>query len=145
VGGAGNGMTGVNHLYTGYVTPNGAAQPRNLLIGGAGGSVMYSMQDDIEIAGTTRYDANDAALLALLTEWGRRDVDGTYSARVAHLTSGGGLNGNYVLNASTISHGSSRHLLLGLDGQHLYFARTAGSPVRDVTVRVNPSEIVFDI
>src|SRR5262249_4533073 len=65
---------------------------RDLLIGGAGNDRLDGgADDDILIGGATSYDVSDAALLALMREWGRRDR--TYAQRVSALRLGGGLNG----------------------------------------------------
>src|SRR5262249_54812383 len=64
----------------------------DILIGGLGSDTLNGNGgDDILIGGTTSYDANPAALCALLAEWGRTDA--SYSTRVNHLKNGGGLNG----------------------------------------------------
>src|SRR5204863_4203025 len=69
---------------------------RDLLIGGAGADTLRAGGGGaLLIGGTTDYDANVAALLAVMKEWGRTDVD--YNTRVKHLsgTLAGGLNGSY--------------------------------------------------
>ncbi len=54
--------------------------------------------DDILIAGTTDYDDNLIALMALRAEWSRTDL--TYQQRIAYLNGSvsGGLNGSYFLS-----------------------------------------------
>jgi Ca2+-binding RTX toxin-like protein len=60
---------------------------RDILIGGIGADTLTGNgDDDILIAGTTDYDANAAALFALMNEWGRTDE--SYSTRVSNLLGG---------------------------------------------------------
>jgi Ca2+-binding RTX toxin-like protein len=76
---------------------------RDILIGGNGADYLDGgNDDDILIGARTSYDANLAALLAILQEWTRTDVD--YTGRVKHIsgTLGGGLNGAYYLNSATV-------------------------------------------
>ena len=90
VGGAGN-----DSLYGG--------SGRDLLIGGLGADTLRAAYGGaILIGGYTQYDANLPALLAIMKEWGRTDVD--YNTRVKHLqgTSAGGLNGSYRLTTTTV-------------------------------------------
>lgn len=78
-------------------------QGRDILIGGAGQATLQAgLGGDIVIGGTTAYDNNAAALAAVLAEWSRTDID--YATRIAHLNGSisGGLNGNYLLNGSTV-------------------------------------------
>ena len=82
--------------------------------------------DDLLIAGTTAYDANDAALAAIMAEWtSGRD----YATRVANLsgTGSGPLNnGNYFLIASgpiaTVFDDNSIDVLNGGSGMDWFFA-----------------------
>ncbi len=83
-----------------------------LLVGGAGGDVM--------IGGATDYDANAAALFALLAEWSRPAL--SYSGRVADLLHGGGLNGSTVLNPTTVHPDTATAILADGAGLNLYFA-----------------------
>ena len=52
-----------------------------------------------------------------MAEWGRTDLTGTdlqqYQTRVAHLASGGGLNGTWLLNASTVHDDGAADTLTG--------------------------------
>jgi Ca2+-binding RTX toxin-like protein len=74
---------------------------RDILIGCAGADQIDGGNgEDLLIAGTTSYDANTAALLALAREWSRTDAD--FMTRVMHLRLGGGLNGTFVLKPSTV-------------------------------------------
>jgi Ca2+-binding RTX toxin-like protein len=90
VGGAGN-----DGLYGG--------SGRDLLIGGLGADTLRAaFGGAILIGGTTDFDANLPALLALMKEWGRTDAN--YTTRLKHLqgTLAGGLNGSYRLTATTV-------------------------------------------
>ena len=61
---------------------------RDLLIGGFGSDrIMGDAGDDIEIAGSTVYDGNLAALSRIMAEW---TSGHTYSERVANLQNGSG-------------------------------------------------------
>jgi hypothetical protein len=69
---------------------------RNLIIGGAGADQLYGGGgDNLLIGGFTSYDRNLTALNALFAEWTSADSLGV---RMQDILSGGGLNGNYVLN-----------------------------------------------
>src|SRR5262249_54296965 len=63
---------------------------RNLIIGGGGG-------DNIQIGGSTAYDGNLTALLAIMNEFSRTDKN--FHQRLSNIMNGGGLNGSFVLNA----------------------------------------------
>jgi hypothetical protein len=87
---------------------------RDILIGGAGADVLQAGSGgDILIGSTTAYDANPAASLALMAEWGRTDLG--YQARVQHLfgDAGGGLNGTYFLNTQTVARDLAINQLFG--------------------------------
>jgi len=90
---------------------------RDLLVGGGGSDKLSAINggDSILIGGTTDYDRESRALtydrkltavFAIMAEWGRTDLPGTalqqYQTRVAHLASGGRLNGTWFLNATTV-------------------------------------------
>jgi hypothetical protein len=67
--------------------------------------------NNLLIGGYTSYDQNLTALNALFAEWTRTDE--TLDQRIAHLRYGGGLNGSYVLNSSTVFEGSAQDTLSG--------------------------------
>ena len=134
------GGSGTNYLYggggndvivggpgTNYIS---GGSGRNLLIGGGGnGSPNYILGttgDNIEISGTTSYDANQAALCAILQEWASGD---SYSVRVQKITQTGlSVNGSTVkLNSSTIQRAAAYEYLYGGSGQNLFFATETGS------------------
>jgi hypothetical protein len=90
---------------------------RDLLIGGLGADTLRAaFGGSILIGGTTDYDANVLALLAIMKEWGRTDV--AYSTRVKHLQGSlaGGLNGSYRLTATTMHDDNAIDTLYGWDG-----------------------------
>src|SRR5262249_44694957 len=92
----------------------------SLLISGGGQSFLRALGPAILIGGHTDYDANNAALFALLAEWSRPDLG--YSSRVADLLHGGGLNGSAVLDAATVHPDMAPALLADGAGLDLYFA-----------------------
>ena len=64
---------------------------RDLMIGGQDAdSLDGGNDDDLEIGGATAYDANVAALDAILNEWASSS---TYAIRINNLLIGGGLSG----------------------------------------------------
>jgi hypothetical protein len=98
----------------------------DILIGGLGNDTLQGNGgDDLLIGGTTSYDANLAALSALMREWSRTDV--SYSARVSHLKgTGGGQNGSYVLKTATVFDDGVTDTLDGNAGTDWFFARVPG-------------------
>lgn len=67
------------------------------------------------------------ALLALQAEWSRTDAD--YLTRISHLngTSGGGLNGAYLLNGLTVVDDGAADNLYGNSGLDWFFAANGGA------------------
>jgi RHS repeat-associated protein len=92
----------------------------SLLISGGGRSFLSGIGPAILIGGRTDYDANSAALFALLAEWSRPDLG--YGGRVADLLHGGGINGSTVLNATTVHPDTGHAILADGAGLDLYFA-----------------------
>jgi hypothetical protein len=100
---------------------------RDLLIGGTGADTLRAGSGGaLLIGGTTDYDANLAALLAIMKEWGRTDVD--YNTRVKHLsgTLGGGLNGSFRLTSSTVHDDDTIDSLYGGAGLDWFFVGNRG-------------------
>jgi RTX calcium-binding nonapeptide repeat (4 copies) len=98
-----------------------AGSGRDLLSGGGGADRFAGAgDDDILIAGRTRYDGDAAALRALMAEWMRTDV--TYGARVEHLRGGGGRNGLARLDASAGADDEVKDDLAGGPGLDWFFA-----------------------
>jgi Ca2+-binding RTX toxin-like protein len=108
---------------------------RDLLIGGVGSDCIYGdWHDDILIAGQTYWDANDIALLAIIDEWSRTDLD--YAARVDNLRGidnshfASRRNGDYFLSAdgegaaayATVFNDNARDTLTGGCGQDWFLA-----------------------
>ncbi len=101
---------------------------RNLLIGGAGSDQLTAGPgDDIMIGGRTAWDANDAALCAVMAEWTRTDAD--YATRLAHLrgTLAGGLNGTSLLNSTTVFDDGAADTLQSGSGMGWYWVGTGDS------------------
>jgi Ca2+-binding RTX toxin-like protein len=129
---------------SGHNTLIGGAGP-SILIGGGGRDVLTAKAGAaILIAGTTDFDANAAALRALLTEWSRTDE--TYAQKVAHLSGGatGGKNGSYVLDDTTVHHVGGPSQLKGGMGRDWFFARLTGRR-HDTLQHVKPGEMVTNI
>ncbi len=71
---------------------------RNLIVGGAGADTILGGGDDnILVAGSTAYDGDPDALLAIMQEWDRTDLG--YDERVAELS---GPEFGHPLNADTV-------------------------------------------
>jgi Ca2+-binding RTX toxin-like protein len=126
VGGAGS-----NNLYGGL--------GRSVLIAGAGASLLSAGRGDaILVAGTANYDANDAALLAILAEWNSSE---NYATRAADIQGAGNdplaQNGPYYLNAATVSsNGRVNHLVTG-GGLAMFFRNS-----RDIVVGKTTAEVM---
>ena len=95
---------------------------RDLLIAGLGAAKLFAgSAGDILIGGwttytdltgtATTYDQKLAALEAIMAEWGSAD---SYATRVNDLSNGGGLNGTYLLNASTVHDNGQVDTLSGI-------------------------------
>jgi Ca2+-binding RTX toxin-like protein len=110
---------------------------RNLLIGGQGADTLHAGSGgDILIGGYTAYDSNVTALAYIMAEWDRTDV--SYSTRVKQLSGslGGGLNGGYVLNSTTVKDDNTTDVLYGGSGLDWFFAhlaKTNGDQVKNRT------------
>jgi hypothetical protein len=64
-----------------------------------------------------------------MSEWTRTDE--TYAVRVSNIMNGGGINGAFVLNTTTVSGNGGGNTLDGGPGQDLFF----GNLVTDTTDR----------
>jgi hypothetical protein len=85
---------------------------RDVVIGGWGADILYGdTGDDLLISSTTDYDANDLALFTILGEWSRGDR--TYAERIDQLRNGGGRNGDYRLDWTTVHEDSVSDTLRG--------------------------------
>jgi Ca2+-binding RTX toxin-like protein len=99
---------------------------RDVLIAGPGTSVIQAGTGEaIMIGGTTIFDANVAALSAILAEWRHTYLLNPkldYYLRIAHLEHGGGLNGPYLLTPTTVhSNGANNVLTTGLEYDFVFF------------------------
>jgi Ca2+-binding RTX toxin-like protein len=131
-GGAGNdnldakGSTANNVLVGGDGTDTlQGGSGRDLLFGGQGADTLRGGSgEDVLVGNATAHDANLNGLLALLSEWARTDAD--YATRVSHLRgqSGGGLNGAYLLDSTTILDDAAIDQLYGETGVDLFFTST---------------------
>jgi Ca2+-binding RTX toxin-like protein len=113
-----------------------AGSGRSLLIGGLGADrIIGDSADDIVIGGTTSHDLNDAALLAILSEWKRTDE--TYQQRISHLIKGGGRNGLILLNTTKVFNDIAHDVLTGGQGLDWFFQ----SPLDTITDRIPPERV----
>jgi Ca2+-binding RTX toxin-like protein len=97
---------------------------RGLLIGGTGSDqLLAGGADDILVGGSTSYDANTAALAAIMAEWKRTDL--AYQQRIDHIRgiTAGGLNGTFNLKAATVVDDNTPDTLTGGLGQDWFWAR----------------------
>ncbi len=120
---------------TGPNTLTGPSSGHCLLIGGGGAAqITGGSSDRLLIGGGTTYDLNDAALEAIVAEWDRTDIG--FTQRVLDLTSGGGLNGSYVLTASTITEDAQANTLASGTGQTWFIVHS-----RDLVVNKKATDI----
>jgi hypothetical protein len=115
---------------------------RNLLIAGTGaGGLEAGSAGDILIGGSTTYENNPTALAYIMAEW---DSSDSYSTRIKKITSGGGLNGSYLLNSSTVSDNGVSNPLYGGAGLDWFFAHTKGKNA-DKVYNLTSGEVVTQI
>jgi hypothetical protein len=129
-GGSGGGAGIYNILVgNGGNTLTGGNGRRNLLIAGASASTLVGGDDDdILIGGTTAYDLNLSALMAIMTYWSGTSDD--YGTRVGNLLSGSGVP---LLDATTVSSNGGGNILTGGPGLNLYYGNTADTTDFDPT------------
>jgi hypothetical protein len=114
---------------------------RSLLIGGPGtSSLTGGAGDDILIAGTTIYDANESALMAILLEWQR--TDRTYAQRISDLRTGGPGTFNFgvrlIWGTTVVDTDMAPATLTGGAGLDWFFANQGpGGAVDQITDRNN--------
>jgi Ca2+-binding RTX toxin-like protein len=104
----------------------------DVLIGREGGDTLFGQDgDDLLIAGSTAFDLDRAALLAVMAEWSRADVD--VATRVAHLRGQqeGGLNGPYFLTPATVTNDTVVNTLTGGNGINWFFYAVGRDQVTD--------------
>src|SRR5262245_9374047 len=131
VGGVGN-----NIVVGGDGNDKVVARPgRNILIGGSGRDKLYgNALDDILIAGSTAHDEDDVALQAILDEW---TSSNSYATRVDNIRNGGGQNGAFVFDDTTVFDDGAADNLVG-DGGLDWFFVGLGDKIKDRA----PSEFV---
>src|SRR5205823_4848656 len=92
--------------------------------------VVGSAGEDVVIGASTDYDNNIPALQALLAEWGS---SGDFLTRVSHLRSGGGLNGAFLLNSSSVHDDAASDQLTGSSSRDWFFQRASGASKDKIT------------
>jgi Ca2+-binding RTX toxin-like protein len=118
------GGTGLDQLFAGV--------GRDLVIGGVGADKLYGQtKDDILVADATDDDESIEALEAILAEW---TSGNSYDDRVDHLKLGGGANGTFVLNATTVHDDNAIDWLYG-DGDTDWFLTGRKDKIKDRTAR----------
>lgn len=129
---------------------------RDILIGGTGADrIVGNEADDILIAGNTAFDANDAALSAILAEW---TSSRSYAARVANMMGTGTgddfanrRNMGYFLRVTdqaattTVFDDGSADVLTGNDGIDWFFANLLGSGIKDKITDLTAAEFANDL
>lgn len=92
----------------------------DLLIGGSGADTLKGDSgNDLLIAGTTDYDANMAALSAILAQWNAKQ---SINVRIGFLTTGGGSNGAAILTAgATVHDDQAADQLYGSNSNNWFF------------------------
>lgn len=149
-GGSGNdrlrGGGGNNYLEGGYgddTLVGGAG--RDLLNGGYGADRLVGHDgDDILIAGWTVYEfgadyldpfdfnfeLHEAAISAILAEWGR--IDRTSAERIDAIFHGVGADGAFALNGSTVFDDYSQDVLTGNDGSDWFLLNSVDDKITDL-------------
>jgi hypothetical protein len=139
--GVAGGVTNIQGVVgsTGSDTLTGSSSGPCLLIGGGGAAkITGGSSASLLIGGGTTYDLNDAALEAILAEWD--DTAIALSQRITALTSGGGLNGSYVLTAATVTEDSSANTLTSGTGQTWFIVHA-----RDTVVNKKATNVVTEV
>jgi hypothetical protein len=108
---------------------------RNLLIAGASASTLQGGNaDDVLVGGTTAWDANLFALQQIMLEWTQHAPD-DYNTRCNDLQYGGGLNGPFILDATTVFDNGGGNVLTGHNGGptelNLYYGTAADLAASD--------------
>jgi Ca2+-binding RTX toxin-like protein len=104
---------------------------RDVLIGGVGNDTLNGgADDDILIADRAEIESYRSGQQVVMAEWTRTDL--SYQLRTDHLRNGGGLNFNYMLNASTVfPEAADRNTLTGGGGTDWFFAKSEGDTLTD--------------
>lgn len=121
---------------------------RDLLIGGTGADrIVGDPDDDILIGGATSFDAQQAALCAIMDEWTSQR---TYAERTSNLTGAttGGANGQYYLNAgatnTTVFDDAAADVMTGSSGQDWFFANL-DTGIKDKITDLSATEFAEDL
>jgi hypothetical protein len=94
---------------------------RNVMIGGLGkDKIDGDDADDVLVGGLYLESTNRSAVNAIMNEWSRTDLE--YAARVDNLLNGGGLNGGFLLNATTVFDDNAKDTLKGKKGLDWFMA-----------------------
>lgn len=124
-GGGGNIMVGGGGTDTLLDTYSGSsASSGSLLIGGLGGdNLTAGSAGDILVGGTTSYDINNAALLAILNEW---DTASSHAAAFAVLNSNAGIGASHwrLIWGTTVKDDNTADVLNGSNAVDWFFAGT---------------------
>lgn len=114
----------------------------DMLLGSLGADVLHGNDgDDLLIGNATDYDSDFAALTALFAEWISRD---NYSTRINLLMNGGGVNGLYQLNATTVHDDDAIDVVYGASGRD-WFLYSATGPFADLLPDKKPNEAATPI
>jgi hypothetical protein len=112
---------------------------RDILIGGRGADrIVGNADDDILIAGVTAYDANRAALAAILGVW--VDPALTYEQRIASIQDPT-LRGGVYLGPATVGNDDAADVLTGSSGQDWFWF----DPIRDRVTDLHDEAFVNDL
>lgn len=104
-----------------------AGTGRAILIGGDGEDVLQgSTGESIFIGGTTKHDANDAALMAIASEWGSSRA---FSTRVSRLRAGVGPNRVSLALNDTVFDDKLQDRMIGGSAREWFLAFTATDSV----------------
>jgi hypothetical protein len=128
-GGAGNDVidfsqSGSNNILLGGGGSNTllGGTGRDILLGGKGADrLVAGSGGDILIGGTTNFDANTAALLAIGAEWFSADAYLTRVNDILGLNGTGNLNGAFFFNPTTVHSDGASNQLFGGTGQDWFF------------------------
>ncbi len=94
---------------------------RNVMMGGLGkDKIDGDDADDVLVGGLYLESTNRSAVNAIMNEWSRTDLE--YAARVDNLLNGGGLNGGFLLNATTVFDDNAKDTLKGKKGLDWFMA-----------------------
>ena len=120
---------------------------KNILIGGTGAdNLLGGTDEDLMLGARYTLEADNTALVALLTEWTSAS---SFINRVAHLlgTLAGGANGGFTLTSATVKEDGIKDKLTGGSGKDWYLRNSLGATVanRDTVTDadVSPFDSVF--